>query len=158
MIGLALCLRLSSVAQCASLRESLFGKYALLVAAGLWFSLLQFGLGAQFVWTDNLWLELHSAGLSALVVSTGSFVVIEQALTGLDRHRYFGPAMKTGAALTAYFAGTYALDFIDTRTVTAISGTLGLVPGLMGIPGPYHACASATAQAATFWRHGWSIL
>lgn len=135
LIGLSLCLLLSSLAQWASLRESLFGKYALLVAAGLWFSLLQFGVGAQFVWTDNVWLELHSAGLSALLASTGSFVFIEQALAGPDRHRYFGRAMKTGAGLTVFFAFIYALDFIDTHTVTAIVGTLGLAPALMGIPG-----------------------
>lgn len=135
LLGLTLCLLLSSLAQWASLREMLFGKYALLVGAGLWFSLLQFGLGAQFVWTDNVWLELHSAGLSALLASTGSFVFIEQALAGPDRHRYFGPAMKTGAALTVFCALIYALDVIDTHTVTAIVGTLGLAPALMGIPG-----------------------
>ena len=72
-------LPLSSLEQWASLRESLFGKSVLLVVVGLWFFLLQFGPGAQFVWTDNLWLELHSAGLSALLAFLGSFVFIEQA-------------------------------------------------------------------------------
>ena len=135
LVGLTVCLLLLSLAQWASLRESLFGKYAILVAAGLWFSLLQFGVGAQFVWTDNVWLELHSAGLSALLASCGSFVFIEQALAGSDRSRYFGIAMKTGAGLTVFFALIYALDFIDTHTVTGIVGTLGLAPALMGIPG-----------------------
>ena len=135
VVSLSLCLLLFSLAQWVSLRESLFVKYALLVAAGLWFSLFQFGIGAQYVWTDNLWLELHSAGLSALLASCGSFVFIEQALAGPDRHRYFGVAMKAGAALTVFFALIYALDVIDTHTVTAIVGTLGLAPALMGMPG-----------------------
>lgn len=135
IIGLTVCLLITSLGQWAGLREPLFGQYALLVGAGLWFTLLQFGVGAQYVWGDTLWLELHSAGLAALLASCGSFIFIEQALAGPDNHRYYRVAMRTGAALNLFFAAIYALDVINTHTVTAIVGVLGLAPALMGIPG-----------------------
>eukprot|EP01137_Pigoraptor_chileana_P022851 Opistho-2@88241 len=74
--GLGLCLLLYSLAQGLSLREPLFFKYALLISGSLLFSLLQFGIGAQYLWTDNIWMELHMGGLSAFIAACGSFLFI----------------------------------------------------------------------------------
>lgn len=133
--GLGLCLLLYSLAQGLSLREPLFAKYALLISGSLWFSLLQWGIGAQYLWRDNLWMELHAGGLSAFVAATGSFLFIEQALAGPDTHRWFGRMMKGGALLTCLSALAFAVDLIDTHQVTKIVGTLGLAPALLGLPG-----------------------
>ncbi|MFZ6813648.1 diguanylate cyclase domain-containing protein [Undibacterium sp. Rencai35W] len=135
MTGLALCLLMYSLAQWFSLGEHLFLKYAILLTGSLMFSLLQFGVGAQYVWTDNVWMELHAGGLSALIAACGSFLFIEQALAGRDRHRYFGVMMKGGACLTMVFAALYSFDMIDIHIVTAIISTLGMTPALMGMPG-----------------------
>ncbi|MCU6432719.1 sensor domain-containing diguanylate cyclase [Undibacterium sp. Jales W-56] len=135
MTGLALCLLIYSLAQWLSLGEYLFLKYAVLLTGSLMFSLLQFGVGAQYVWTENVWMELHAGGLSALIAACGSFLFIEQALAGRDRHRYFGIMMKGGACLTMVFAALYSFDMIDIHIVTAIISTLGMTPVLMGMPG-----------------------
>lgn len=133
--GLGLCLLLYSLAQGLSLREPLFAKYALLISGSLWFSLLQWGVGAQYLWRDNLWMELHAGGLAAFVAATGSFLFIEQALAGPDANRWFGRLMKGGALLTCLCALAFAADLIDTHQVTKVVGTLGLAPALLGLPG-----------------------
>jgi len=133
--GLGLCLLLYSLAQWLSLREPLFAKYALLISGSLLFSLLQFGVGGQYLWTDNIWMELHAGGLAALMAVCGSFLFVEQALAGPDSSRWFSRLMKGGALLTALFAPLYALDVIDTHTITAVVGSLGLAPALLGLPG-----------------------
>lgn len=133
--GLALCLLVSSLAQWVTLREHLFGKYALLISGSLLFTWLQFGIGMQYVWPGNVWMEMHAGGLSALIAATGSFLFIEQALTGPDMKPWLSKAMKSGAVLTTAVATCYALDWINVHTVTAVVSTLGLAPALLGLPG-----------------------
>ena len=135
LTGLALCLLIYSLANWATLREVLFLKYALLISGSLLFSLLQFGVGGQYVWPDNAWIELHMGGLSAFVAAAGSFLFVEQALANSGTKRWFSALMKGGAALSIFFALCFSLDWIDIHQVTAIVGTLGLAPALMGLPG-----------------------
>ncbi len=135
LTGLALCLLVYSLAQWVSLGEHLFVKYAVLISGGLMFSLLQFGVGAQYVWPGNNWMELHMGGLSALVAATGSFLFVEHALRGEDMKPWFGKLMKAGAALSMVFALAYAMDWINVAQVTLVVSTLGLAPMLLGLPG-----------------------
>ena len=133
--GLGLCLLIYSLAQGISLREPLFAKYALLISGSLLFSLLQFGVGAQYLWPDQLWVELHMGGLSALIAACGSFLFVEQTLANPEGSRWFSRVMKVGAALCVLFALLFALDLIDLHIVTAVISTLGLAPALLGLPG-----------------------
>ena len=135
LAGAGLCLLLYSLVQWAGTREPLFSKYALLISGSLLFSVLQFGIGAQYLWGDNHWMELHMGGLSALIAASGSFLFIEQVLAGPRRSRHFSRVMKGGAAVLLLTAVAYALGVIDVRVVTAMVGTVGMLPPLMGIPG-----------------------
>ncbi|WP_296449065.1 diguanylate cyclase [Rhodoferax sp. UBA5149] len=135
LTGLALCLLVYSLAQWFTLGEHLYLKYAILVCGSLLFSLLQFGVGAQYVWHGNSWMELHVAGLSALIAATGSFLFIEQALAGPDVNPWISRLMKAGAGFTVFFALCFSFDLIDVYFVTAIISTLGLAPALLGMPG-----------------------
>ena len=132
--GLALCLLVYSLAQWVTLREHLFIKYAILIFGGLLFTFLQFGVGSQYVWHGNHWVELHAGGLSALIASTGSFLFIEQALAGPDMKPWLSRLMKIGASITTFVALCFAFDWIDVNTVTAVVGTIGLAPALLGMP------------------------
>lgn len=134
--GLGLCLLLYSLAQWLSLKEHLFVKYAVLISGSLLFNLLQFGVGAQYLWVDNVWLELRAGGLSAMLAATGSFLFIEHALSG-HIPRWLSRVMKAGAALMVTFALCFALDVIDLEQVTTIVSTLGLAPALLGLPGAF---------------------
>ena len=135
LTGLALCLLVYSLAQWVSLRDALFIQYALLISGSLLFSLQFFGVGAQYLWGDNLWMERHASGLAALMATCGSFLFIGQALAAGNPHHRLMRTMRWGAAGTALLALAFALDAFDTKVLAAIVSILGLVPALMGMPG-----------------------
>lgn len=135
LAGLGLCLLFYSLLQWVTLRDALLPKYALLIGGGILFSLVQFGIGAQYLWTDRVWAETHLAGIGALAASAGTFLFVEDVLRGPERRPWFGPAMKGGAAFLALVAAAYAIDLVDVHFVSAIIGTVGLAPALIGLPG-----------------------
>ena len=146
--GLGLSLLVYSLARWLTLRDTLSLKYALLVSGSLLFSLFQFGIGAQYLWRDAIWMEQHAGGFFALVALTGSFLFIEHALTrslgerptgatprATFTGRGFSRLMRAGAALSALLAVAYLLDLIGSRAISAIVSVLGPVPALLGLPG-----------------------
>jgi diguanylate cyclase (GGDEF)-like protein len=133
--GLALCLLIYSLVQWASLRESFFLKYGLLVLGTMMFSLLQFGIGTQFLWTDNIWMERHAAGISSLIALCGSFLFTEHALAQPGGSGLFSRVMKGCAAACIVLLTIYCLDIFDTRALTGIIAVIGPLPSLLGIPG-----------------------
>lgn len=150
LAGLGLCLLLYSLLQWVSLRDALLPKYALLIGGGILFSVVQFGIGAQYLWTDCLWAETHLAGLAALAASAGTFLFVEDVLRGPERHRWFAPLMKGGAAFLALVAAAYALDLIDVHAVSAVIGSVGLAPALMGLPGALRLARCGNPVGALF--------
>jgi len=151
LAGLGLCLVLYSLAQWVSLRDALLLKYALLSAGSTLFSVAQFGLGAQYLWTDRVWFEAHVAGLASVVASCGIFLFVEDVLRGPERARWFSPLMKGGAVVLALVGVAYAFDLINLRHVGAAVGTIGLLPALIGLPG-------AWALARRGDRVGWYLI
>ncbi len=133
--GLGVWLLLYSLLQWLTLRDSLYVKYALLISGSITFSIFQFGLGQQYLWTDNNWLELHAGGLSALIASTGTFLFVQQALLRPGTSRLYSRVMYLGAATLLLFALLYAADLVHVHTISIVIGTLGLLPALMGLPG-----------------------
>lgn len=156
LTGLALCLLIYSLAQWVSLGEHLFAKYALLITGSLLFTLLQFGVGAQFIWSGNVWMEMHMGGLSALIAATGSYLFIEGALVGPDMPPWMSRLMKTGAALTTLSAICYAMDWIDVYQVTSIVSVLGLAPALLGLPGAVHR-ARRGDSVGIYFLFAWAV-
>jgi diguanylate cyclase (GGDEF)-like protein len=159
LAGLGLCLLVYSLWRSMTLRETLSLKYALQISGSLLFSLYQFGIGAQYLWRDVLWLERHAAGLFSLMALTGSFLFIEHVLAraplGTAGRRYvsqrFSRLMKAGALGSVLLAAVYALDIIDTRAISIVVSVLGPVPALLGLPG-------ALARARKRDPVGWSFL
>jgi diguanylate cyclase len=132
--GLGLFLIVYSLMQWIALREHLFGKYALLTSASVAFSLFQFGIGSHALWPDQPWIERHAGSALALLASAGSSLFVEHALRP---HRWagFAPLMKGIAALLFVAAAAHLADWLDVHQVSAIVGTLGLAPALLGLPG-----------------------
>ena len=156
LTGLALCLLVYSLANWLTLKEHLFAKYALLVTGSLMFSLLQFGIGAQYVWPGSTWMELHMGGLSALTASTGSFLFIEQALAGPDTKPWFSRIMKIGAGVLVLCGVAYALDLINVQQITAIVSTIGMAPALLGMPGAIKK-ARRGDSVGTYFLVAWAV-
>lgn len=134
VLGIGLCLILYSLGQWLSLRESLFGKYALLTAGSLTFCMLLFGVGSQFLWRGNLWMEQHIGVLSALCATIGSFLFNEHSLRGPGVKPWFGHVMKGGAVLGLVLGIIYALDVFNNRVMTAIISLIGTLPAVLGVP------------------------
>lgn len=135
LIGIALCLVLYSFGQWVSSREPLFLKYVLVVAGSLWFTLLQLGVGAQYVWTNNFWMEQHVVGLSSLMAVGGTFLFLEESLRDSPvAGRVFPRIMQAGAALCAVLAVIYAFDLYDTSVLAIIITVLGPMPSLICTP------------------------
>ena len=146
--GLGIALLVYSLGRFFTLRETLSLKYALLAAGSIFFSLFQFGIGAQYLWRDWMWMEQHAGGLFPLMALCGSFLFIEHALTrplnarstsALEPGRYtgrgFSRLMHGGAVLVAVLAVAYALGLVESHVITAIVSVLGPVPALLGLPG-----------------------
>ena len=134
LTSLGLCLLLYSLLQWISRHEHLYIKYSLLILGSVLFSAHFFGIGALYLWTDNVWIEKHMAGVSALLASCGTALFIEDVLR-LDMGRRLRQATKLLAAVLAVVALAHAVDLIDINAVGVVMGTLGLLPSIMGIPG-----------------------
>ncbi|MEO8103436.1 MAG: diguanylate cyclase [Betaproteobacteria bacterium] len=134
LTSLGLCLLLYSLMQWISLREHLYLKYSLLVFASTLFSVHFFGIGEQYLWTDNAWLERHMAGITSLAAAFATALFIEDVL-GSDMSQRLRRAMRILAAVLGIAALAYALDLIDIYVVGIFMGTLALLPALMGLPG-----------------------
>jgi class 3 adenylate cyclase len=134
LTGLGVCLLLYSLLQWAAVRQHLYLKYALLITGSTLFSVQFFGLGEQYIWTDNFWLERHMAGITSLLTACGTALFIEEAL-GTDMSRRLRIAIRVVAGLLAACALAHALDLMDIRHVSVVMGSLGLLPSLLGVPG-----------------------
>jgi signal transduction histidine kinase/DNA-binding response OmpR family regulator len=156
LIGLSLCLTLYGLAQWVTLREPLFGKYALLIAGTTLFSVEFFGLGTQYLWKYNEWMSIHAGGLFALMASCGAYLFVEQALVRPGMDRTFSRLMKLCAALTVVSAIAYALDLFGVDVLVAIVSTLGVLPMLLGLPGAFMR-ARRGDRVGIYFLIGWTV-
>ncbi len=139
LLGIALCLIFYSVGQYASSRERLFLKYAILVTGSAAFTLLQLGIGAQTLWTNNFWIEQHVAGVTSMIAVGGTFLFLEEALRdgALAPEKnvtWFSRVMKAGAVVSAVLALLHVLDVLSLRTMAIIVTVMGPLPSIIAAP------------------------
>jgi diguanylate cyclase (GGDEF)-like protein len=138
LLSIALCLVVYSLFRGATLRDFFFLKYAILVAGGAATSLLQMGIGAQHLWSELPWIELHIAGLGSLAALAGTFLFLEEALRepviGTPSRWRYSRIMQGGAVLLAIIAIAFALDLFGLRILALMLSILGTLPTLISIP------------------------
>ncbi len=132
--SLGVSLILFSLLQWVSLREAMYLKYAMLVFASMLFSVHFFGIGEQYLWTDNDWLEKHLAGITSLMAACSTALFIDDVM-GVDYSRRLRLVLRGVASVLALAAIGHALDIINIQQVGVLMGTLGLLPALIGVPG-----------------------
>ena len=132
--GLAMCLVLYSLAQWVTLRERLFLYYGLLVIGSAGFSIQFFGIGAQFLWPANPWMEVHIASLCGFLAVTASFLFMGHALTGEYAGGRYLRTMQIGAFVSSCLGLAFLLDIVQTRAAMAILSLLGPLPSLISVP------------------------
>jgi diguanylate cyclase len=133
---LVLVLVLYSLLQWWSLRETLYLKYALLVFGSGLFSVHFFGIGEQYLWTDNTWFHTRAPGLSSVLAAIGTALFVADVL-GADMSRHLRMAMRVVVFTLAASGLAYLIDVIDINTMSTVIGTVGLLPSLLGVPGAF---------------------
>jgi diguanylate cyclase (GGDEF)-like protein len=132
--GLAFWLLLYSLLQWAGQRDRLFACYALVVLGSAGFSLQFFGIGSQFLWPGNVWMEMHGAVLFGLTALAGSFLFLRQAMAGGAPDSRYARTMLGGAALTALVGLAFAFDLLSVKAATVFMSLFGMVPSLLSLP------------------------
>ncbi len=155
MFGLFSCLLIYSLGQWVTLREPLFGKYAMLAGGMAMYQAVWFGVAEQFFWHDNLYLTTHVMGLASCVASVGAYLFVEQALARPGRDRKFSILMKTGAAISFISGLLWMVDLIDHRVLMAIVATVGSAPMLFGLPGAFRRVRAGDI-IGTYFLIGWA--
>lgn len=133
LAGLSLALLAYSLGQAWWHRDSLHLKYAFMVACSLTVSLAQFGLAAQFLWPGHAWALRHGAGMAALLAQCASFLYTEAVLRDQAGWRGFSTTMRLGAAVMLATALLFAVDAIGIAGVSAVAGTVGMLPALLAL-------------------------
>ncbi len=134
LMAIGICLLLFSLQQWLSLADSVYGKYALLIVCNLLFMAHLFGFGGLHLWTDNPWLETHTAGIASLLTACATALFIEGVL-GADMSPRLRRAMRFIAAFLVIFSVLFAADLVGNRLLSLVMGVLGLLPALLGLPG-----------------------
>ncbi len=155
LLGLRITLFLYAIGQWITLRDHLFGKYALLAAGVTVYSAAWFGIAGQYVWPGNAWLLEHGAGIASILASCGAYLFVEQSLARPGRDRIFSLLMKTLAALCVVTALGFGFGLISHRYLVMIVGTLGILPMLLGLPGAFRR-ARAGDMVGTYFLIGWA--
>lgn len=138
LLSIAFCLVLYSLFQSAALRDWFFLKYAILVAGSTGTALLQSGIGAQYIWTNMSWVEIHIAGLASLMALGGTFLFLEEALRephiGEPVRWHYPRIMQGGAVLVAVIAIAFAFDLFGLRVLSVFMAVLGPIPTVISFP------------------------
>ena len=156
LLGLRITLFLYAIGQWLSLREPLFGKYALLAAGVTVYSAAWFGTAGQYLWPGNAWLLEHGAGIASIVASCGAYLFVEQSLARPGKDRIFSRLMKTLAGLCLLTALGFGTGLIGHERLVLIVGTLGILPMLLGLPGAYRRARGGDVVGIYFLL-GWAV-
>jgi len=148
--GLASCLVLYSLAQWITLREPLYGKYAMFAGGMTMYQAVWFGVAEQFFWSGNLYLTTHVMGIASCISSAGAYLFVEQTLKRSGMDRKFSILMRTGAAINLASCALWTVDLLDHRILIAIVATIGSAPMLLGLPGAVRRVRAGDAVGSYF--------
>jgi diguanylate cyclase (GGDEF)-like protein len=132
--GVAFCLLVYSLLQWVTQRERLFGFYALVVLGSAGFSLQVFGTGAQFLWSDNPWMNLYWGPVAGLTALAGSFLFLGYALADSERSGWFVRTMNAGAAISTVVGAALVLGWLSVPMAIAFISLVGPLPSLFSLP------------------------
>ncbi|KRC24729.1 diguanylate cyclase [Acidovorax sp. Root217] len=132
--GLAFWLLLYSLLQWVGQRDRLFAYYALVVFGSATFSLQFFGIGVQFLWPGNAWMEGHSAIIAGLLALAGSFLFLGHALASDAPQGRYARTMQGCAVITTLVCLAFLLDLLSVRAANVYMTLFGLLPTVLSIP------------------------
>ena len=132
--GLAFCLLAYSLIQWVTQRDRMFGFYALVVLGSAGFSLQFFGIGPQYLWPNNPWMDMHSGPAAGLMALTGSFLFLGHTLAGDNPNGRYARTMRVGAGITAAVCIAFVLGWLSVPFAIAFMSLAGALPSLISLP------------------------
>ena len=132
--GLAFCLLAYSLIQWVTQRDRMFGFYALVVLGSAGFSLQFFGIGPQYLWPNNPWMDMHSGPAAGLMALTGSFLFLGHTLAGDNPNGRYARTMRVGAGITAAVCIALVLGWLSVPFAIAFMSLAGALPSLISLP------------------------
>ena len=132
--GLAFCLLAYSLIQWVTQRDRMFGFYALLVLGSAGFSLQFFGIGPQYLWPNNPWMDRYSGPAAGLIALTGSFLFLGHMLAGDNPNGRYARTMRVGAGITAAVCIALVLGWLSVPFAIAFMSLAGALPSLISLP------------------------
>lgn len=132
--GLALFLLAYSFIQWITQRDRLFAFYALVVIGSAGFSLQFFGIGAQFLWPDNVWVARHGGVAAGLTALAGSFLFLGHALSDSRHPTRYTRIMRWGAAITGTLCVAMMLGWVGVPIAIAFMSVVGPLPSILSVP------------------------
>lgn len=135
-------------------RESMYLKNAAVVFGGALFNLHYFGIGDQFLWTDNVWVHQHAPGLGSVIATLGTILFVMDVL-GSDLSRPLRLMLRILAGIFIVTGLAHALDLINVEHVSRITSIFGMFPALLALPGAV-ARARRSDYSGVFFVAGWA--
>ena len=132
--GLAFCLLAYSLIQWVTQRDRMFAFYALVVLGSAGFSLQFFGIGPQYLWPNNPWMDMHSGPAAGLMALTGSFLFLGHTLAGDNPNGRYARTMRVGAGITAAVCIALVLGWLSVPFAIAFMSLAGALPSLISLP------------------------
>ena len=154
MVGLALCLFVYSLAQFVTLRQTLYGKYAMFVGGLGVYSACWFGLTEQFLWRSNNalsdWLSSHITGIASLIAGAGAYLFVQHVLARPGRDRKFSLLMRAMAATCLTICVLWIFDLVSPAVLVLFVTTAGSMPMMFGLPGAVRLMRAGQAMGFYF--------
>lgn len=132
--GLAFCLLAYSLIQWVTQRDRMFGFYALVVLGSAGFSLQFFGIGPQYLWPNNPWMDRYSGPVAGLMALTGSFLFLGHTLAGDNPNGRYARTMRVGAGITAAVCIALVLGWLSVPFAIAFMSLAGALPSFISLP------------------------
>ena len=132
--GLAFCLLAYSLIQWVTQRDRMFGFYALVVLGSAGFSLQFFGIGPQYLWPNNPWMDRYSGPAAGLIALTGSFLFLGHMLAGDNPNSRYARTMRVGASITAAVCIALVLGWLTVPFAIAFMSLAGALPSFISLP------------------------
>lgn len=132
--GLALCLLAYSLIQWVTQRDRMFAFYALVVLGSMGFSMQLFGIGPQYLWPDNPWMDRYSGPTAGLMALVGSFLFLGHMLAESTQKSRYARTMRAGAGITAAVCGALLLGWLSVPIAIAFMSLAGPLPSIISLP------------------------
>ena len=154
--GAGLCLLIYSLTQWASLRDAMFGWYAMTLLGTTAFFAALSGVGVQHVWGASTWLTRNGPPFFILLGVCGAFFFVLRALEVAVVSPRVARVVKACGALAGVTAALFLVGAIDYGAAQFIGMALGPAPLLLVLPTAFRRLRAGD-RAARWVLIGWGF-